>query len=479
MVLATKKTSAQGRDIRLYDGRRIVVDLATPFTIKSDTSSYRFDYSWHIGGVVWSESFISILVGLLQTHSIEYSHSCAYYVRRFVKDVLHPRLDPASPLLLKDLGDWINRYGIAAWAFMQAVLSRWADSKLPGLDPDIVSFLRQPTKWETKGKGWYFALVANDPERGAFTEQELQSIHSGINCAYEEGRISTKEWALVWYMIGTGIRPVQIARSKVGDVQIVTGPQGKEAMLMVPLAKKHTSDKSKRWVRKAPTQLAEVLVEYLASASMCTVDSETPLFFDQSYRVNQCLADVFKQVKTYSTRLGGPIPIFPYRFRYTLGTRAIANGASDHVAARLLTHSTTHCIQYYRASMPALQKPLQEAIGKEMSFFAHAFQGRLIDDFNDATRKGDPRALIIDFAHLMGQSLGACGTRAECHLHAPRACLMCAKFEPFRQAPWESLLAILIDDREAEQEDRIKSITQNQINAVHEIIAERDAGMSQ
>ena len=76
---------------------------------------------------------------------------------------------------------------------------------------------------------------------------------------------------------------------------------------MVPLAKKHTSDKSKRWIRKAPTQLAEVLVEYLASANMRDVGPETPLFFDQSVQVSHCLANVFKHVKTYSKRLGGPI----------------------------------------------------------------------------------------------------------------------------------------------------------------------------
>lgn len=467
------------RNIRLLGGDWIDVSTTEPFSIVCDTRTFRYDYTWHVPGVDWSDALTSILIGLLQTHSPDYSSACLNLTRRFVSQVLLKRPVPHAPFLLEDLSDWIDQFGIVSWPFMQAILMRWADSKLLGLDPDIVSFLRQPTKWETKGKGWYFALLANDPERGAFTEQELQSIHMGVNCAYEEGFISTKEWALVWYLIGTGIRPVQIARSKVGDVRIVAGPQGKEVMLMVPLAKKHTSDKSKRWTRKAPTQLAEVLVEYLASANMRAVGPETRLFFNQSPQVSQCLADVFKRVKTYSERLGGPIPIFPYRFRYTLGTRAIAHGASYHVAARLLTHSTTHCIQYYRASMPALQKPLQEAIGKEMSFFAHAFQGRLIDDLDHATRHGDPGALIIDFAHLMGQSLGACGTRAECHLHAPRACLTCAKFEPFRQAPWESLLNILIDDRDAEQEDRIKSITQNQIDAVNEIIAERDAGIPQ
>ncbi len=468
-------TSGGAKSIRLYDGRRIDIALTEKFSIRADSKTVLYDYTWHVEGVDWSDGFASILVGLLQTHSPEYSHQCQYYVGRFVREVLLQRSDPYGPFILEDLSGWIRLYGAEAWRFMQAVLGRWADSKLPGIDPEIVSFLRQPTKWENKGNGWYFALLANDPERGAFTEQELDCIQQAVNRAYEQHRISTKEWALTWFLIGTGVRPVQVARTTVGDIHIVSGPQGKEITLMVPLAKQHTSDKSKRWKRKAPTQLAEVLVRYLATPEMRSLAPDEPLFFGQSVGVRECLKGVFSKVDTFSERLEGPIPVFPYRFRYTLGTRAIALGASDHVAARLLTHSTTHCIQYYRASMPALQRPLREALSEEMSFIAHAFLGRLINNLEEATRQGDAKALIVDFAYLMGQSLGACGTRAECHQDAPRACLICAKFEPFRQAPWEMLLEVLIADRDAEDEDRIKLITQKQICAVEEIIAERDA----
>jgi hypothetical protein len=61
------------------------------------------------------------------------------------------------------------------------------------------------------------------------------------------------------------------------------------------------------------------------------------------------------------------------------------------------------------------------------------------------------------------------------HQNAPRACLTCRKFEPFRDAPWEQFLEVLKDDLAAESEDRIRLITQEQIEAVREIMAERDA----
>lgn len=470
--------SKLGTSLRLYDGSRINPDLRKPFYISSDSRNCKIDFTWHVDGVDWSDAFFNTLTGLLQTHSADYSSNSQYYVGRFVREVLLRRPSPYSAFVLADLSDWIARFGHESWRFMQAILGRWSRAKLPGLDPDIVSFLAQPTKWEREGNGWYFALVVNDPERGALTDQELNSIQQALNRAYERGEISVKEWALTWFLIGTGVRPIQIARTKICDVHIVSGPQGKEVTLMVPLAKKHTDDKSKRWKRKAPTQLAEVLVRYLATEEMSALPSAAPLFFAQSISVQQSLAKIFVKLDTYSERLGAKIPLFPYRFRYTLGTRAIALGASDHVAARLLTHSTTHCIQYYRASLPELQNPIKEALGDEMSLFAQAFQGRLISNLDEATRAGDPSALIADFAHLLGQTLGACSTCADCHQDAPRACLVCAKFEPFSEAPWEAFLEVLLADLNKETEERIRLITHEHIHAVKEIMAERDAGIA-
>jgi hypothetical protein len=231
-----------------------------------------------------------------------------------------------------------------------------------------------------------------------------------------------------------------------------------------------------RWKRKSPSVLTEVLLNYLKLPQFASGKAATPLFCKQSTEVADRVRSVFRVVTTVSERLGGKaIPIFPYRFRYTLGTRAIQLGASDHEAARLLTHRSTRCIHYYRASLPALQKPIADAIGLEMGFIAKAFQGRLIGSLEEATRKGEPGAVIRDFANLVGQHLGACGTYAKCYLDAPRACLTCWKMEPLRTAPWERLLEVLEEDLAKEQDEKIRLITVKQIQAVREIMAERDA----
>ncbi len=472
MTTLTEHAAARWKDVQLLDGRRISIDLCGRTSIFSDVSTLAVDFSWFRPHVAWHESLRRILVGLLSTHSAIYASRCTDYAGRFA-DSLPSR--HSESLRLSDLKAWPEKLGLSGWPFMQAVLGHWTRSGLPGLESKIANFLQSPEKWEEKENGWYFALVANDPERGAFTEQELKSIQAGVNSGYETGVLSLYDWALVWFLIGTGVRPIQIVRMNVGDVLVTDGPEGKEVTLSIPLAKGENVVVKDRWKRKAPTVLVEVLLRYMADRHPHS-RSDAPLFADQSRKIASRITSIFNRVATYSKRLDGPIPVFPYRFRYTLGTRALALGASDHEVARLLTHRTTHCIQYYRAAMPMLQKPIRDALGPEMSFIAQAFQGRLINNLDEATRRGEASALIRDFAHLMGQSIGACGTRAECHQDAPRACLTCRKFEPFRQAPWERLLEILMEDMEAETEDRIKLITLEQITAVRGIMAEVAGG---
>ena len=100
---------------------------------------------------------------------------------------------------------------------------------------------------------------------------------------------------------------------------------------------------------------------------------------------------------------------------------------------------------------------------------ASAFQGNLIQDLDEATRKGQIDALIRDFVNLNGEIIGACGTEADCYQYAPIACLTCRKFEPLLDAPWTELLTELESDMDAEKEEKIKLITLPFIESVKHI----------
>jgi integrase len=474
MMAGTNAASrVSGEGTVLLDGRRVDLDFLGRNRLDDDVRTHDLDFSWVNLASQWHGSLLKIFSGLLATHSLSYVSSCIHYVGRFAADCVL-RGDPSEELALRMLEDWPLRYSASSWPFVRAVLGRWKRLRLPGLGQDVAEFLEEPERFEESGNGWYFALVANDPERGAFTEQELRSIRECLDLGFVEGRVSLEDWALTWFLIATGNRPVQMARIRISDVIVTTGPEGVEVTLAIPLAKGNGLSTGARWKRKAPSVLAEVLLRYIAMPGMRARGTGGPLFFEQSSQVSARIKLIFQKLRPHSDRLGGLLPVFPYRFRYTLGTRAIALGASDHEAARLLTHRTTHCIQYYRASLPTLQQPIGKAVGREMTFIAEAFQGRMIGSVDEATRVGEAGALIRDFAHLVGHTLGACGTHADCHQNAPRACLLCGKFEPLRDAPWEQFHEVLLLDLEQETEGRIRLITQEQIGAVRGIIAKRD-----
>ena len=174
---------------------------------------------------------------------------------------------------------------------------KWRQGGFPGLDDDLIAFLDEPEHFEESGD-WYFALVANDPERGAFTEQELRSIRDGLNRSFEEGDVSLEDWTLVWFLIATGVRPVQTARMTLGDVIVTTGPEGKEITLLIPLAKGRQQIGKARWRRKSPSVLSEVLLRYLQLPRFASGDRATRLFCEQSNEVAERLRAVFRTVPT-------------------------------------------------------------------------------------------------------------------------------------------------------------------------------------
>lgn len=395
--------------IRIHDGRIIDLNRSRSTLISNDRTDYYFDFSWISEEIKWQRSARRSVMDLLATHSIDYAYNCGNHFKLFADSLISRLGEVPAVLKLEHLADYPEHRPISTWPFVSAIISRCIANKYPGVDKEFQKFLGQPEKWEQKGNGSYFALVANDPHRGALTEQELRSVYFALNKAYADGQIQTSQWALCYFLIATGVRPIQIARMKVRDLVATDGPEGVEYTLAITIAKTREAIKKTKWKRKCPTQLAEVLTEYLSIPSMRNASPDDPLFADQSAKVTSELQAAFRRLETYSERLNEPIPLFPYRFRYTLGTRAIALGARDEEVARLLTHTSLHCVRYYRAAMPSLQAPIADAIGAEMSIFAKAFKGRLIDDLAEATRSGDESALITAYCFRRAGGAGRSG----------------------------------------------------------------------
>ena len=459
------------KDIILLDGRVFTITAGIKNVIKSiEGNIFSFDLTWVNVDNDLSVRAFSVILDFFFTKSLSYCQNIVSSV-----GVLINRCSIEIDII--DISSILNKSNINFTYYINfiiPVLKKWNEYKLIGLSKELIHWLEDGHKFEEQGNGVYFTLITNDPERGALTIQELTNIHSVLNSAYQSMQIGQDDFTLAWFFIGTGVRPIQVSRLLKGDVRVNFAPEGNEVTIMVPLAKGEGVVNQGKWPRRAPSVLAECLINYLNLPQVRKLSDDERLFDMSPSEISKRIKLIFDKLDTWSERLESKIPIFPYRFRYTLATRAIEHGASDHEVARLLTHRKTSCIRYYRASMPMLIKPLRDHLGKEMEFFAKAFQGKLIDNLSEATRANDSNALLRDFLRLTGQAVGACGTKAECYQNAPISCLSCNHFEPFYNAPWEELLIKIQEDINSENEIRIKEIHLVSISAINEIIKSRN-----
>lgn len=474
-LIPKNETSSTAKSVVLLDGRLVSVKTGEKLNIKDrDGRTCPIHFDQLDANNPLHLSIFSCITGTLSTHSLSYNNTITRALKAWLS------LEDMKSRTIVDLKaiNLILDISSSYRAFIIPLLRRINDQGFPGLTGETSDFLKNDYKWEQKGGGAYYTLITNDPEKGALTNQELHSIHLALNEGYASRHVPLYAFTLCWFFIGTGVRPVQACRMKQSDV-IIHDRAGMEVTLRIPLAKGEGLVTGEYWIRKAPTVLAECLITYLDTYKNKISSSEAPLFEGSPAVISRLVTETLSALPTYSERLEAPIHITPYRFRYTMATRALAQGASDAEVARLLTHRSTSCIKFYRASMPQLQKPIRQALGKEMDYFASAFQGRLIEHLDEASRVGDDECVIADYLRLTGETLGACGTRAECHQHAPIACLSCPYFEPLINAPWETLMVTLIEDQKVETEPRIQQINHNAMAAIQQIITVRDSRITE
>ncbi len=445
------------RTVILLDGRQINAKLFSTYeVVNHDQLKIKLNFGTFSEKSKVHHALSNIIVDLLSTHSIRYVSTILYAFEDWIniENNANPEILEFSSL------QSLQMVNTSYPAFITPILRRLSKYYPNLIDTEFKDFLENTIKWEERNPA-YFKLIVNDPEKGAFTLQELESIHSEFNLAFSKNTISLKDYTLGWFMIATGARPVQLSRLKFEDIQVIDN----DVMIKMPLAKGEGIIEQGYFLRKAPTILADCIIKYLEQYT--SSDEKSNFFKLNPNQISYKAIQIFENLNTYSSRLEEKIPVTAYRFRYTLATRALASGASDQEVARLLTHRSLNCIRYYRASMPELQKPIQDALYEEMSFFANAFKGKLIPSLNDAKFQD---SAIADFFRLAGKTIGSCGTQAKCYQNAPIACLTCPYFEPLIDAPWDKLLDYLIDDQAKEQTLRIKEINLQAIKAVKDII---------
>ena len=106
---------------------------------------------------------------------------------------------------------------------MSGFLQKWHELGYPGVGSDVYALLEQSRH---KGNEKGVAVLTMDPEKGPFTEIELQTIHQAVNGAFAKGDIGSREFSLVWLFMATGTRPVQIVDRETRS-RMMSGIRGK------------------------------------------------------------------------------------------------------------------------------------------------------------------------------------------------------------------------------------------------------------
>lgn len=183
-----------------------------------------------------------------------------------------------------------------------------------------------------------------------------------------------------------------------------------------------------------------------------------------------------RKLGVISPRTGAPLHITCRRFRYTLATRLVREGASQRQVAELLDHSDLQSVQCYFDLKSDIVESLDKATTMTLAPVAQAFLGHLVRSEADANRGSNPSSRI--YAKRAGEvaPVGTCGSMSFCGLYAPIACYTCVKFQPWVEAPHEEVLEALLAERTRRQDQgldaRMVGINDDTILAVADVVGQ-------
>jgi integrase len=370
---------------------------------------------------------------------------------------------------------------------VNGLLQKWVALRLPGVEPSCADYLRRRrTPGNVKGR----AVETRDPVDGPFSEEEFVSLNASVNAAY--GRAQLPMWVLILFRLLTacGGRISQYASLKIGDFNEQT------RVLQLPKAKTGEAHQRLSFIEcDIAPQTSQLLSEYIRTLRDGRFDNDDPLLPQTLIKSlspdldDRKLGDLFhghclaiKLSLAFSSQMAeispaterldfSPIPITPRRFRYTFGTRLVEEGASKAVVADRLGHSDLQNVGVYFAASPRIIERINAAIGTMLAPVAQAFLGKLVRGSEQSTLNGQPGSVIMDF-RVSSKSLGACeGGCKSCGFLKPDGCYTCFRFEPWADAPHESVLERLTLERAQVSDPRIAQVKDLTIKAVKEVIA--------
>jgi hypothetical protein len=359
---------------------------------------------------------------------------------------------------------------------------RWcAKQGLPHFSRETAALLDDKTVGgNEKGR----AVRVQDPIKGAFDDIELSAIVTKFR-AQGPLLLTLTERVLVWLEIALGRNAFAYALMREEDYRPLpeVGTDRIYHRLDVPQVKKRhehlrAGSDPKQLNQELGTLVADLVeanakvrgtIEWPAGCAFPLFQRTSPnadlmdgplhefAMHMTSAEITGMVRGALKKLNVVSHRTGVRINSNTRRFRYTFGTRMVAEGASPAQLALGLGHDDLQNVKVYYETRPDQVERLDAALAVSLGPIADAFMGRIVADENDAVNGDDPSKRIPHFRRKFGEKpelageLGVCGS-GPCGLLAPVSCYTCAKFQPWKNAPHGEVLEWLVEDRERKRQ---------------------------
>lgn len=324
---------------------------------------------------------------------------------------------------------------------------------------------------------------AADPTNGALTELEVRDVTFAICSGYEKGLLQLEHLAIFFLALVLGYRQSQILKIKLDD--LTYSQTQKNWILKIEIIKQKLKSKSiYRNIRLPP--LVNTLINYMMP--ICRSRNRTYLIHKSvgvaglvipEEKIKELpdipcnasviltrLKDVVYDLGVRSDRVSdGKINLNFIRFKHTLLTRAAVHGASIHELMFLGLHSDPSSASSYIDSIPESQARIKEELGSALASIANLFLGNPFEGGYERAIMEMPDSIQRHYGIAQAKPIGVCGSMKDCTDHAPVACLLCSKFEPFRDAPLGEYKQYLIQEHQNQPDIKIKTTVMEYIDA--------------
>lgn len=431
-------------------------------------------------------------------HVVAKKYAASYVSNLFQVFTHFLRLRGSSPPLVKitatEVSNYYARLGAGEkWRIgtLNSLLQKWHELGLAGVDAGCVQYLRERRKpGNLKGA----AVRQRDPIEGPFSEEEYTALYKAVDTAYGTGDLPRWVAVLTRLLFACGGRISQYASLKAKDLKV----EENGYLLDLPQAKTRLQHARAAFIQfRLSPQTGRLVQEHIEEHRAKGFDGESPLFPASEvvpgsalgklrsegdmfcgHCTNSALSATFtrlmREIAPQTSRLDfATIPVTAKRFRSTFGTRLAEEGAGRAEIAERLGHVDLQHVDVYFEASPAIVDNIDKAMGRQLAPLARAFKGRLVEDEDHSTNKGEPGSRIIDF-RVSSRPLASCAGKGQgCAFNKPVACYSCFRFEPWLDGPHELVLKRLEADRERwAHDERMAAINDVAIEAVREVIAE-------